>query len=429
MAETALTSSSNSTRLDASRLLLPSRLAAIAWRNLWRNKRRTWLTVGGIAFAVWLLVFARSMQDGTFGAMVDNGARLMPGHVQVQHLEYHDAPQMEYTIHGSRIVDALNASGDFDFVSERAQGFALVSAGEKSFGAQVIGVEQAVEAQWSSLASGNIEGRYLQGSGEAFIGEVLARNIGVGLNDELVVLGTANQGGIAALALNVVGIVTSGITDLDRAILLVQIDDFREAWGMAPDESHAVVGIGKTLERSERGLARVAREDPAHNYLNWRMLMPEAEQMWDMKIVSTEGMFYIIAIIVGFSVVNTFMMLIFERTSEMGVLMAIGMKPGYLLAQLQFEALLVALVGVAVGALLAAGLIIPLGESGLPYPVEGMDGLMQSMNMPDRLYPVFDLRPLYIAGAIMILGTQLAAFIPGVRIFRLRPVEAIRQEA
>lgn len=410
-------------------MTLPLRLAAIAWRNLWRNKRRTWLTVGGIAFAVWLLVFARSMQDGTFGSMVDNGARLMPGHVQVQHLEYHDAPQMEFTLRGGGIVDALIATGDFEFVSERAQGFALVSAGEKSFGAQVVGVEAGVEANWSSLASGRVEGRYLQGSGEAFIGAVLARNIGVGLDDELVVLGTAKQGGVAALALNVVGIVSSGITDLDRAILLVQIDDFREAWAMGPDESHAVVGIGRTLERSEQGLEKIAQGDPRHNYLDWRELMPEAEQMWDMKIVSTEGMFYIIAVIVGFSVVNTFMMLIFERTSEMGVLMAIGMKPAYLLAQLQFEALLVALVGVAVGTMLAVGLIIPLGESGLPYPVEGLDGLMQTMNMPERLYPVFDPRPLYIASAIMIIGTQFAALVPGLRIFRLRPVEAIRQEA
>jgi putative ABC transport system permease protein len=79
-------------------------LTLIAWRNLWRNRRRTWLTSGGIAFAVWLLVFSMSMQDGTFEIMVDNGARLALGHVQIQHPAYQDDPRMEYTLTGSERI-------------------------------------------------------------------------------------------------------------------------------------------------------------------------------------------------------------------------------------------------------------------------------------------------------------------------------------
>ncbi len=429
MAETTVTTAPPRAPSAGHEWVLPVRLAAIAWRNLWRNRRRTWLTVAGIAFAVWLLVVARSMQDGTFGTMVDNGARLLPGHIQVQHLDYADAPHMEYTLSGGGILQALQATGDFEYLSQRVQGFALVSAGEKSFGAQVIGVEAASEAQWSTLATSHMQGRYLENPGEAFIGEILARNIGVGVGDELVVLGTAKEGGVAALALDVVGVVTSSITELDRSILLVDINDFRDAWHLKAHEAHAVVGIGKTLNRSESGLAEVAAKDPAHNYRNWRDLMPEAEQMWNMKVVTTEGMFYIIAIIVGFSVINTFMMLVFERTPEMGMLMAVGMKPGYLIVQLQVEALLVALLGIVTGGLIAAAIVLPLGSVGIPYPLEGLEGLMQTMTIPERLYPQFELQPLWIAGLIMILGTQVAALIPGTRILRLKPVEALRQEA
>jgi ABC-type lipoprotein release transport system permease subunit len=429
MAESAFTSSSRPSHQSNRGLPLSLRLAAIAWRNLWRNRRRTWLTVAGIAFAVWLLVFARAMQDGTFGTMVDNGARLLPGHIQVQHLDYADAPHMEYTLSSQPILDALAATGDFEHLSERAQGFALVSAGEKSFGAQVIGIQPGIEQQWSTLAAGTMQGRFLANPGEAFIGSILARNIGVGVGDELVVLGTAKQGGVAALALDVVGVVTSSITELDRSILLVDIGDFREAWGLDPDEAHAIVGIGKTLTRSENGLAAAAANDSTHSYRNWRDQMPEAEQMWNMKIITTEGMFYIIAIVVGFSVINSFMMLVFERTPEMGMLMAIGMKPGYLLVQLQAEALLVALLGIVTGTLLAMAIILPLNSIGIPYPLEGVEGIMQTMTIPERLHPRFDTHPLYVASLIMIVGTQVAALIPGSRIYRLRPVEAIRQEA
>ena len=129
------------------------RLLSISWRNLWRNRRRTWLTVSGIAFSVWLLVFARSIQDGTFELMVDNGARMLPGHVQIQHPQYQHSPQLEYTIDATEVNDKLLGGGDFSYVSARAQSFALVSVEEKSFGAQVIGLEPTVESQWSTLAA------------------------------------------------------------------------------------------------------------------------------------------------------------------------------------------------------------------------------------------------------------------------------------
>ena len=182
------------------------KLAAIAWRNLWRNRRRTWLTAGGIAFAVFMLMLPRAFQDGMFGMMVDNGARMSPGHAQVQHPDYHESPQMENTLSVAGVVDNLLLTGDFEFVSERAQGFALISAGEKSFGAQVVGLRPEIESQWSMLATSASQGRYIERSGEAYVGAVLARNIGVKVNDEIVILGTAKEGGVAALALEVVGV-------------------------------------------------------------------------------------------------------------------------------------------------------------------------------------------------------------------------------
>ncbi len=405
------------------------RLLSISWRNLWRNRRRTWLTVCGIAFSVWLLVFARSIQDGTFELMVDNGARMLPGHVQIQHPEYEASPRMEYTFSASPAIDRLRGTGDFEYISARAQGFALVSVDEKSFGAQIIGLEPKVEGQWSTLASMLSEGRYLQRKGEAVIGRVLARNIGASLNQELILLGTAKQGGVAALAVQIVGVYDTGQAELDRAIVQIHIDDFRPTWNLSADEAHLVVALGKSLTRSDVGLEkfRSTMDEGAFGTLGWRDLMPEAEQLWDMKQISTEMFFYIIALIVGFSVVNTFMMLVFERTSEMGVMMAIGMKPGYLVAQLQFEAFLLSVTGVALGATLAGALVAWMGETGMPLPVQA-DELLKQYNMPDRLYPNFDWRALFIASGIMMLGTQFAALIPGQRVFRMRPVDAIRQE-
>ncbi len=403
------------------------RLCALAWRNLWRNRRRTWLTVSGIAFAVWFLIFARSMQTGTFDLMIDNGARLLPGHMQVQHPSYQDDPDISHTIRTAPLLAQLQQVADLQHVSARAQGFALVSVGERSFGAQVMGVQPEVEAKWGSIAALVRQGRYLADAGEAVMGTVLARNLGLNVDDEFVVLGTARGGGVAAMAARLVGIFETGNLELNRSVLQVHVDDFRAAWSMADDEAHSLVAVARSVTASEQAAVDAAALLPDQAVLNWQELMPEAQQTRDMKAVSTELLFYVIAVIVGFSVVTTFMMMVFERTQEIGVLVAIGMKPGFIQLQLQIEALLVALMGISIGVALAAVLNAALSDSGIPVPAD-MDELYERFNVPSRIYPAFDWNALRTGSLLMLVGVQLAAFIPGLRIRRLRPVEALRHQ-
>jgi len=422
------------------------RLWALAWRNLWRNRRRTWLTISGIAFAVWFLIFARSMQTGTFDLMIDNGARLLPGHLQIQHVDYQDEPLVANTFAVAAVLanpqlqtpaptSAINAAAinraapaGLSHLSARAQGFALISVGERSFGAQVIGVEPQVEAQWSSLATLMRSGRYLENPGEAVMGTVLARNLGLESGSEFVILGTAREGGIAAMAARLVGVFETGSNELNRGVLQVHIDDFRDAWAMSADEAHMLVGVAASVTTSEHIARQLAHALPELAVLDWAELMPEAQQTREMKAVSTELLFYVIAIIVGFSVVTTFMMMVFERTQEMGVMIAIGMRPAFIRLQLQLEALYVALFGVAIGASIALTLNLLLQDQGIPVPVD-MTELYERFNMPARIYPAFAWQAMYTASLLMLVGVQLAAFIPGMRVGRLSPVEAIRQEA
>lgn len=402
-------------------------LPLIAWRNLWRNRRRTWLTSGGIAFAVWLLIFAISMQDGSFEVMVDNGARLMLGHAQIQHPAYQDDPRMEYTItETASLLTMLRKDPRVTAASPRAQSFALASRGERSFGAQVMGVDAAEEARWSSLPGMIDVGRYLENPGEAVLGAVLARNLGASVGDEIVLLGTAKEGGVAAIVANVVGLIESGQTALDRSVLQIPIDDFRAAWNMGPDEAHLIVVLTDSVMASRDVVAELAASGQnGWRALDWRELMPELVQTIDIKQVSTALFFGLIAIVVTFSIVNTFMMTVFERTPEFGMLMAIGMKPGSIMLQLSIEALFLALLGVAVGVFLALLFLIPLAQVGMPLPAAATEVLAE-YNMPDRMYPSFSVVAAVTSGAIMLIGTQIAAFIPALRIRRMRPVEALR---
>ena len=396
----------------------------IAWRNLLRNGRRTWLTSGGIAFAIWMLVFSISAQDGTFRLMIDNGARLLSGHIQLQHPEYQDDPRLEYTLRNvPALTTAVAASDGVLFASARTQGFALASVGERSFGAQILGVEADRELAWSTLPRMQPDGRYLEGPGEAFIGSTLARNLGVGIGEELVLLGSSKQGGVAAHVARIVGTFTTGQAQIDRSLVQIPIDDFRAGWELESDEAHVVVVIVDDVTTSKE-LAREL-EGPGYVSRDWTELMPEAEQMIELKSVGAQLFFAVITVIVTFSVVNTFMIMVFERTPEFGMLMAIGMRPGAIIRELMVEALWLCALGILLGAGISFVMIVILGEVGIPLPVDAAE-LMATYNIPDRLYPAFSTSALATGAVVMFVGTQLAALIPALRIRNMRPVVALR---
>ncbi|MDP6374907.1 MAG: FtsX-like permease family protein [Pseudomonadales bacterium] len=404
---------------------LIGRVTGIAWRNLWRNRRRTWLTAVGIAFAIWMLVFARSAQDGTFVTMVDNAARMFTGHVQYQHPEYMDNPRLEFTIHGAEDLRLrLLAHPDVAHAVVRAQSFALVSADERSFGGQVMGVVPELESPWSSIIGSVAQGRYLERTGEVFMGSVLARNLGVVPGDDVVMLGTGVEGGVAAAAGTLVGTFTSGQIQFDRTFVQIHLDDFRAGWELGPDEAHTVIAIAQHVDDSA-AVARLVTDREDVRALSWQELMPGMEQMVDLKIVSTDLFFALIAVIVTFSVVNTFMMTTFERTPEFGMLMAVGMRPRSIMVLLQVEALWLCLLGIALGVGSSLAMIVPLSSIGIPLPAEATE-VIQQYNIPDRMYPAFNGDAAWTSSIIMLIATQIAAVIPALRIRTMKVVEALR---
>ena len=398
----------------------------VAWRNLWRNPRRTWLMAGGIGFAAWMLIIAMSLQGGTFTLMIDNGARMLVGHVQVQHPDYGDNPRLENVLEGAPELRArIEALPGVATAALRGQATALISTDQRSFAAQVMGVEAGREAEWSRIPLSVRDGRYLAGSGEAYIGSVLARNLGVSVGAEIVVLGTAKEGGVAALAAEVVGVFETGMVGIDRSLVQVALPEFREAWNLKPDEAHVLVAATDRVQESLELARRVAAASGDWKTLDWKDLMPDAEQFIALKLGGTWLFFTVISVIVIFSVVNAFMMTIFERTQEFGMLKAIGMRPGRILFGLQVEAAWLWALGMAIALAVCMAMIVPLGIWGMPLPMDA-DELLAAMHMPDRLYPEFDREAAWVSGIALFLGTQLALLVPSLRLWRLRCVEALR---
>jgi ABC-type lipoprotein release transport system permease subunit len=279
-----------------------------------------------------------------------------------------------------------------------------------------------------------VAGRGIASGDEALLGEGLARNLGVGLGDEMVLLGSAKQGGIAALALTVVGLFRSGQSELDRSLVWAPLPVVQNAFGLG-DEVHALVlradrlsGVDTIVARLRAALPATLPDGTLLRVRPWQDLLPDVRQAIAVDRVSAAFFYWIIMILVTFSVVNTFIMTVFERTREFGVLLAIGMRPGRILAMLQWEAFFIWLVGAVLGMALAVLLMLWLMQVGIPMGGD-LASLSERMYMPTRLYPAFTPEALLTAPVVMLLGTQLAALLPGLRLRRLVPAAALRTSA
>jgi len=402
----------------------------LAWRNLWRHRRRTWLTVGAMVFSNTLLVFLISLQLGSYQVMIDGTLAMYSGHLQVQHRGYLENQQMWLTVPA---VDALasqvRALPRVEAAAARGQAFALASSADRSYGILLTGVQPAHEPEVSSFPGQVREGRYLRpGDSDAIvIGAVLAQNLQVGVGDELTFLGSGEDGSFAAAVATVVGIIHSGLEEADRSLAEVPLPWFQQVFSMG-DAGHSVVARVHHLERDVPSVVAEVEALLAGRaglvVLDWDALEPGLRQAIASDMASAWFMYGVLVVLVALSVLNTQLMSVLERTREFGLMLALGMLPGRLARLVGMETLLLAILGLGLGLLAGTLLTLYLSLAGFTYP--GMEEWAVKFNMPSRMYPELSLLSLSVGPLAVFSGALLAALYPALRLLRLQPVAAMR---
>ena len=403
---------------------------SMAWRNIWRHKRRTLLTIGGIGFSAFLFVFVMPIQFGGYDMMTDTSLRAFSGYAQIQRPGYQAQPQIHNTIDGAEaLASQIRRSGQFDAVAVRAAGFALISSKERSYGAQVAGVQTQYEPGVSFIPGKITEGRYLSSddASELVLGAALARNLKLKIGDELVMLGSGKDGSTAATILPVVGIFKSGMDEIDRHMIQIPLKTFQQIFSMG-DSAHNITVIGKNIQELEQIPAQLGRFISYTRELvvvDWGELAPGIKEGLELDKISGLIFMFILVIVVVFSIFNTFLMSILERTREFGLMLALGSKPTHISRLVMLESMLLTVLGLAVGILLGVALNLYYLDVGFSYP--GMEEIMQQYNMPfDKFYPQFNLFNVFFGPIVIFIATNIAAWIPLLRIHRLKPTEAMR---
>jgi ABC-type lipoprotein release transport system permease subunit len=403
----------------------------MAWRNIWRNPRRTILTVCAITFASVLLVFMLSFQFGSYETMINTSVKISTGHLQIQAEKYQEKKNIRYVIPDPQtIADMVAKIPEVEAYTFRGQAFSLISSEDRTYGVVVTGINPQREAKVSRLKKLVRDGNFLSANdvNQAVVGRLLAKNLRVTIGDELTVLGQGRDGSIAATVVQVKGIFSSGIDEFDRSAIQIPLSTFQDVFSM-DDAVHEIVVIAKSLSDVSKIKSKIQANLVGINSrkslktLDWQDLMPGLRQAIEMDLVSGLIFYGLLIIVVAFSILNTFLMAIFERTKEFGVMMAIGTTPRRLTKVLLVESMAMTLIGIIAGILLGIVVTYYFQVHGIDF--SGGSELLSQFGITGRMYPKLSLLSVSIGPFMVLFFTFFAALYPALKIRSLRPVDAM----
>ncbi len=399
-------------------------LLRLAWRNLWRQPRRTLLNLGSIAFSALVMVALLSLQQGVYAQMKSNVLRIVDGYAQIQPADYLDSPDIAKTLPQADAMAAQVRSLGL-LAAPRGAAFVIVSGKDASLGAEVLGVQPSAEQALTLIPHDVHEGRYLrEGDDDAIVlGATLAKNLHLQVGDRVTLLGSAVDGTVAADALTLVGTFSTGVAELDRQVAQMPLPRFRNDFAL--DGANYLVIGGESLGAVNERLPELRRLAGSHAVARrWSELEPGLDDAIHLDAATSTFWYATLLIIVVFIILNTLLMTVLERTREFGMLLALGLRHTLLGRMVWLELILMVLLGLAIGMLAASIGVLWFQTHGFTLP--GSESVFAQWGLPGRLYPALNAFSLLVGPAVIGGSITLAGLFPYLRIRHLEPVPAMR---
>ncbi len=409
-----------------------SAISRIGWRNLWRHRRRTLITASAMAFGLAFCMGMVAMVDAIYTDLFDLVVGDNLGHAQLHHPEYPKQRAMWETIEDAGgVVAELEALPEVERATPRLFGYGLAGLADDSRGAQLIGVDPAREAAMTKLDTKLVQGRHLGDAAahEAVIGIKLAEKLDAGLGDEVVVVTQAADGSTGNDLYTVVGIVETGQVAIDRAGIYLHLADVQELL-VLPGQAHEISLVAPDAEGIDAMLAAVAGLAEARGLLarSWGEINPQMAQMMELSDASSGIMMFFIFGVAALGILNTMLMSVFERTKELGVIRALGLRPFGLFRLVMWETGALTAVACGIGLPLGAALIAYLMLHGLDLSAVATESTVMGVKWNPVMGAELHLdKQLQLVVGLFVISF-VAALWPAIRAARLRPVEAMRQE-
>ena len=359
----------------------------LAWRNLWRNKRRTLITVASIFFGVLLSAYMTSMQEGSYGKMVEIVVKFYSGYIQIHQEEYWENKTINNSFeYDQALVNKIKTIPEVDFVIPRLESFGLASAGELTRGSAIFGIVPDAENQLTGIAKKIVSGKYLQSDDNGVvIGEGLAKYLKLTLNDTLVIITQGYHGVSSAGKFPIHGIIKHMSPELNKSVIYMELKTCQNFLGAENKLTSLVVNVAGN-DAMKRVLKKLKSSvHSPYSVMSWDEMQPELIQLIESKRAGGVIMKAILYIVIAFGIFGTIMMMIAERRREFGVMISIGMQKTKLALILFSETLFIGLLGIFSGLAVSLPLIMMQAENPIPLTGE-MAKLMEDYGFEPYMF-------------------------------------------
>jgi putative ABC transport system permease protein len=398
----------------------------LAWKNIWRNKKRSLIIITAITLGLWAGLFSVAVMIGSWDTTVNSTIDRNLSHIQIHTKEFKDESLTSHYIPGgNKLAEEIRNLKNVKDVTARVLIEGMASSPSSSRGVNIIGVDPSREKNVTTIADYITEGEYFNGikRNPILVGEKLADKLGLKLRSKIVLSFQSIDTTLTYAAFRIVGIYKTESSIFDESHVLVRKSDLYNSM-----ESDSIVNEIAIRLNSSKDLdstfATLKGNYPSLVVETWKDLAPELEMMYQYLIVEMQIFLAIIMAALLFGITNTMLMSVLDRVREFGVLLAVGMKRGRVFSLIMIETIILSLVGGIIGMIFGTFTIWYFADKGIDLSLfsEGLS----SWGMPTILYPIL---PLYFYGiltSMIVITGILAAIWPSIKTIKLRPADAIR---
>ncbi len=404
------------------------KLLRMAWRNVWRNRRRTVIAVIAISLGLALMVFFDGFIAGSKQSLYGNAVKLQGGNVQIHAPGYFAKakrmPLLPLADAGAA-VQATRAQPQVIAASRRINTSGMVSSREGTFPVGITGIEPEQEAPVSLIAENIVAGRYLAADDEdvILIGRALADRLNAGVGDRITLVGRATHEQMRRRTMTVAGIYGIGLSEVEKGVVYVSLLEAQTLFDLRDQATEVVVAL-EHVGTEAPAVRALQAALPGYEVHSWEELTPEIKTSMEANEVFMDIFALVIVLIAGLGILNLLLMAVFERTREIGLLAAMGLKRREIMTLFVLEGMMIGILGALAGALIGGTLTGVVGIYGLDY--SEASGATEAMAlMGDRAYP--RLTPDVLLGRAVTVAViaALASLYPAWQASRREPAEAL----
>ncbi|BAU53183.1 ABC transporter permease [Mucilaginibacter gotjawali] len=399
----------------------------LAWRNMWRSRRRTLITVSSIFFAVIFAILMRVAIVGLFDKLIADTVSMSSGFLQVHHSGYWENKSVDSTFEANaKLESILNHENEITAWTPRLESFALASSGNLTKGIMVTGINPAKENKVSGLAKKVISGNYPgENDSGILLAEGLAGYLKLKVNDTVILIGQGYQGNMASGKYVIRGIAKLGLPQMNKGMAwlpMAPAQDFLSTGARYTSMSLLIKDRDKLDELQQRLISQT--KGSRYEVLTWKQMIPELDQLFQAKMAQNVIMSGVLYIVIAFGIFGTILMMLNERLHEFGILIAIGMKKKLLAGVVVVEMVLMSVAGTVLGAICVYPVVLYYHV----HPIK-LSGDMAKNSEQYNIEPVIqmstNLSHFFIQGYVVLMIAIVLSFYAIFKIYKIKVIEAI----